>query len=137
MAEYYLTHWGVKGMKWGVKRAEKKAAKQAAKKMRKPDPEDYHDDYKKAHDNKSVKLMSDKELRERNNRLQMERQYADLNKKKSKGKQAVNAYIATAGLIAGVATATATYSKYGNKALDKIGPKMVRGLNDFVIDNVH
>lgn len=40
-----------------------------------------HEDYKRAHDKPDVKSMSDKELRERINRLQMEKQYKQLTKR--------------------------------------------------------
>ena len=87
--DYYLAHHGVKGMKWGVRKKRPEA----------------HEDYKRAHSGKSVRDMSDKELREANNRLQMERQYADLTKKKNKGQAAVKTFIATVGTAAAVVTA--------------------------------
>ena len=55
MQNRYLAHYGVKGMRWGVRRAEKKAAREAA--------------------NKRLKEMSDEELKTRLNRLNMEKQY--------------------------------------------------------------
>lgn len=55
MQNGYLAHYGIKGMRWGVRRAEKKAAREVA--------------------NKRLKEMSDDELRTRLNRLNMEKQY--------------------------------------------------------------
>ena len=107
-----LKHYGVLGMKWGVRR----------KRV-------HHDDYQKAHSKKSVREMSDKELRERNNRLQMEQQYAQLTKKKSRGKQVITGIITTAGTLVALDNAYKTYSKYGNSALDKIGDWVLSGIN--------
>lgn len=110
-----LYHYGVLGMKWGVR---KDKAKGGLKK-RKSAP--VHDDYRKAHSGKSVKSMSDSELRSVNNRLQMERQYSELTRKTSKGKKVVNALIKTAGTIAAAETAYKTYNRIGKQAVDAIG----------------
>lgn len=118
-----LTHHGIPGMKWGVRRT--KAQLSRARKKR---SDNYHEDYKKVHDKKSVKYMSDKELRERNNRLNAEKQYGQLTKKSGRGKSLVNAYIAGGTTIAGLVTATAAYKKYGNQALNKIGDWIVNSV---------
>ena len=65
----YLAHYGVLGMKWGVRKNKTKGG------LRKRKSTPVHDDYKKAHGGKSVKSMSDQELRSRLNRLNMEKQY--------------------------------------------------------------
>lgn len=134
-----LQHWGIKGMKWGVRRYQNPdgtltaAGKKRQARLEQKQP---HEDYAKAHSKKSVQQMSDKELRERNNRLQMERQYADLTKKKSIGKKAVTAFIATAGTATAVATAYGQYKKLAkdalpavDKCLDKIGDMVLKGIN--------
>lgn len=107
-----LKHYGVKGMRWGVRRKRT-----------------YHDDYQKAHSKKSVRDMSDKELRERNNRLQMEQQYAQLTKSKNRGAKIVKAVIAGAGTLVALDGAYKTYSKYSNAALDKVGDWVLSGIN--------
>lgn len=112
--DYCLAHHGVKGMKWGVRKKRREEA---------------HEDYTRAHRKTDVRTMSDKELRETNNRLQMEKQYRDLTQKSGKGKKLVNSYIATAGLITGVIGATVTYKKLGGQALDKIGDFVVNSIN--------
>lgn len=112
--EFELQHHGIKGMKWGVRKKRTKTA---------------HEDYQKAHGKKSVRDMSDKELRERNNRLQMEQQYAQLTKKKNRGKQIVKAVIATAATLKALEGAYKTYKNYGNMALDKIGDMVLSGIN--------
>lgn len=110
--EFELQHYGVKGMRWGVRRKRT-----------------YHEDYQKAHDRKSVRDMSDKELRERNNRLQMEQQYAQLTRKKNRGQQAVKAIIAGAATLKALEGAYKTYKKYGDGALDKIGNWVLNSIN--------
>lgn len=126
MEKYELYHWGVKGQKWGVRRYQNAdgtltaAGKKRQSKM--------HDDYRKVHDGKSVKQLSDSELRARNNRLQMEAQYKQLTKKKNRGVQLVKAFIATAGTIAAAEAAYKTYSRIGNAAVDKIGDYVVKSI---------
>lgn len=124
----YLSHHGIKGMKWGVRRFQSKDGSLTPAGRKRYSQDDYHEDYKKVHDKKSVKYMSNQELRDRNNRLQMEQQYQNLTAKKSRAKALVQTYIATAGMITAAAGATAVYTQYakkgGNlvgKALEKIG----------------
>jgi hypothetical protein len=112
MEKNSLTHWGVKGMRWGVRRSKAQLAR--ARGSSKKASEDIHEDYKKAHSQKSVKSMSDAELRARNNRLNMERQYKQLTAKQaSAGKKFVT------GVVVGAATpiATAYASKYMKKGI--------------------
>jgi hypothetical protein len=118
--EYELKHWGIKGMKWGVRRYQNKdgSLTPAGKKRRKSD--DYHEDYKRAHDNKPLSQMSDKELLARNNRLQQEQNYKRLTQKKNIGEKAVKAFIGTAGTIVAIEGAYKTYQRVGNAALDKV-----------------
>ena len=122
-----LSHWGIKGMKWGQRRYQNKDGSLTPAGKKRYD--DSHEDYRRAHDKKSVKQMSDRELRERNNRLQMERQYADLTKKKSNGKKIINAFVSTAGTITAVAGAYATYKTLADKGIDKIGDWVVSSIN--------
>lgn len=117
--EYRLYHHGIKGQKWGVRRfrntdgtltpAGKKRAKTLSdgarvKQIRK----------------KKISKMSNDELREANNRLQLERQYKDLTKKKSVGKKAVQTFITTAGTIVAVETAFKTYQRVGEAIVKKM-----------------
>lgn len=116
--EEMLEHHGIKGQKWGVRRFQNKdgsrtAAGKKREQSRSEDPA--HEDYTEAHTGKSVKNMSDAELRNRLNRLQMEKQYSQLTSTDTnKGKEFVSKSLKVA---TGVATATTTaltiYNNYG------------------------
>lgn len=132
MEKTELQHWGIKGMKWGVRRYRNKDGTLTPAGKKRYGDDDVHEDYKKAHEPKSIKSMSNSELKSRNNRLQMEKQYRDLTKKQSKGKKLVTSLVATAGTIASVGGAYNTYKKYGkealNKAVDVVGNMILRDL---------
>lgn len=74
--ENNLSHAGIKGMKWGKRRYQNPDGSLTPEgKLR------YHEDYTRVRDKKDVRSMSDKELRDRINRFQMEEQYARLSEK--------------------------------------------------------
>lgn len=111
MAELY--HYGILGMKWGIRRT----PEQLARARKKSSNKNIHEDYKKAHDNKSVKEMSDAELRARVNRLNMEQQYSKMNPNTvQKGKNFTSNALKTIGTVA--ATTTTIITIYNN--YDKI-----------------
>lgn len=116
-----LAHYGIRGMKWGVRRFQNSDGSYTSAGKKRKQKESVHEDYANAHSKKSVKSMSNAELKARNNRLQMEQQYANLTRKTNKGKQAVQTFIKTAGLLSGAMAAYGTYKKVGNQALDSIG----------------
>lgn len=109
-----LYHYGVLGMKWG-RRKKRNTTTQTRRKNRRVSEENMHDDYKRTRDGKDVKQMSDKELRERLNRLQMEKQYKQLNPSEiSKGKEFLSAAVKTAGTMAALTTTIITLNtNYG------------------------
>ncbi len=61
VGEEFLEHYGVKGMQWGVRRSKKQLTRSSSKSS-----------------TKSVKSMSDADLRTAINRMNMEQQYARL-----------------------------------------------------------
>lgn len=118
-----IYHWGIKGMKWGRRK------NKGTEKLYKEKTVETHDDYARAHSKKSVQSMSDAELRSRNNRLQMERQYSDLTKKTNIGKKIVTGLIATAGTLAAAERAYSTYKHLGDKAYNGIANKIMKSIN--------
>ena len=136
MDKNYIQHHGTKGMKWGVRRYQNKDGSLTPAGRRRQRQEDVHEDYAKAHSKKSVTQMSDSELRARNNRLQMERQYNELTAKKSRGKKVVQGFVTTAATATAVVTAYGQYKKLAttakpaaDKALDKIGDMVLKSID--------
>lgn len=125
-----LYHFGIKGMKWGVRRYQNKDGTLTSKGKsryasgnKNQNAHKMHDDYAKRHSKKRISEMSDAELRDRINRMQMEQQYSQLNKYSGKGKIQVDK-IVKAGTTVATLTGTAV-TIYNN--MDKI-KKIVDGL---------
>ena len=75
-----LYHYGVLGMKWGVRRAQNRVSRIGKKAKR----GNWSDDAKSAAEikTKNVKQMSNAELRKLNERTRLENEYKNLNKRK-------------------------------------------------------
>lgn len=128
-----LFHYGVKGMRWGVrksrptsggtKKSKKKSLfskmsdkKKKAAKAKEKSKEETQEPEKK----KSVKDMSDAELRVKISRLQLEKQYADLSRQTepvSKGKKFVEGIMTKSGENIGTQLTTYVMGTAVNKAL--------------------
>lgn len=106
-----LNHYGILGMKWGVRRTPAQLARARGRSM----TDEPHEDYKKAHTSKSIKSMSDAELRNRLNRIQMEQQYSRLSESNvNKGKEYAQKIIKAGTTVATVtATALNIYNNVG------------------------
>lgn len=112
-----LLHYGIKGQKWGIRRFQRKDGSLTPAGKKRYADDDYHEDYRRAHDSKSIRTMSDQELRNRLNRLQMEAQYKQMTASKlDKGKKIVADVLENAGKE----TAKKYVSKYMSKEIDRI-----------------
>lgn len=113
-----LVHYGILGMKWGVRRSPGQLSRSRGHKK----SDDEHEDYKKVHARKSTKTMSDAELKNRINRLQMERQYKQLTSKEtSAGKKFVNDVLRE--------SAKNVASKYVSKGITKLIDEAIHTVN--------
>lgn len=130
-----LMHYGVPGMKWGVKRTpaqlgRKKTSSSKSlfeKKKSKPKPKAKSESSKKetAPKKKSVKEMSDEELNAAISRLQLEQRYKELSPQKvSMGKKIaktiLNDVVVPAATDVGRQMVKSTLARAGNKTLGEV-----------------
>lgn len=120
-----LYHYGIKGMRWGIRRKLNKGGTSSKSGKKKRDDDiDAHEDYKSAHAKSNVKSMSNAELRARINRLQMERQLKDLSKnERSAGSKFVTDVLANAAKE----TAKNYVAQYMKKGIDAAIKKALSG----------
>lgn len=103
-------HAGVKGMRWGVRRSQAQLDRAAGRKPNKDDKDERGSKTKSKEESRTktggkTKDLSDAELRQKLNRLQMEKQYNDLTNPTNKGLAAAGKKVA-ANALKGVATTT-------------------------------
>lgn len=122
-----IEHFGVKGMKWGVRKKRKSSAR--------PHRKNASDDYRRSAElsRKPMHELSNKELQDLNYRYNLERQYAQYTKKpESKGRKfAKKAGTIALGTLSAVAIAGgAAYATTKIKNPDTL--KMLTGALNFV-----
>lgn len=94
--ENELYHYGVLGMKWGVRRTPAQLAKSNGKVKRKSEDNAKKSDMKKAV--KSRRTLSDADLKKRIERIKMEKQLKDLTAEEiSPGKKFVSEVLSSSG----------------------------------------
>lgn len=99
-----LEHYGIKGMKWGVRRSDEQLARARGRRKTKevsPDAERAKESFKKARKG-GPQALSNKELQELNKRLNLEQQYSRLTEKPSRlkrGEQMVKTVIGVGNTV--------------------------------------
>ena len=120
MTENELYHYGIKGMKWGIRKSRSRTGSSRKKRSK---TDGWSDDAKEAYriKKKKVNQMSNAELRKVNERRNLERNYKQLNPNAVKRGVAVVATTAAA-----LGTMATLYNNGSN--LVKIGQKIVEGM---------
>ena len=122
-----LCHYGILGMKWGVRRRRSKTGNPTPRK-RKEKIDTRSEDSKNVAQlrKKKVNQMSNQELQAVNKRLELETRYSDLSNKKLTGQKIVQAFIATGMTLGTIEVAARNYKKVADFVIDKIGNKVAR-----------
>ena len=120
-----LYHFGIKGMKWGVRRFQNKDGTRttAGKSRRK----EYSSDYTESRTKKNIRSMSNEELKKRINRYQLENQYRSLKPSVyNKGMSVAKKVIGTAAVIGGLyALKNAPVLAAGKKAVESMSDQLI------------
>ena len=110
--EAFLEHYGIPGMRWGKRTSgsTKAAKKSKSKKEEAPDDPDFAST--RATLNKPLRKVSNKELQELNQRLQLEQNYSKI---KNQNRPSAKVDKAVKGILAVGAAAGGLYALYNSK----------------------
>lgn len=121
-----LTHWGIKGMKWGVRRAPEQLGHKKSKKRK----NELSDDRKRINKlmEKDVQSLSNQELNDILNRLGSEDRYKQLTSPKTqkKGESWTKKTMSKVGVLASGAIAAGVF-KLGKKAVSALMDPIIEG----------
>ena len=132
MSNSELYHYGVLGMKWGVRKSDR----QLSSVRKKASKRGWSEDAKTAREirTKNVNQMSNAELRKPNERTQLERNYKQLHPSTvSRGFSAV----AKAGAVMGTALAIYNNANQISKIGKSVGGKIIDTVGDMVIKDIN
>ena len=122
--DYELYHFGVKGMKWGVRKDRKRGR------------DKWSEDAKSAYDikKKGMKQMSNAELKKLNERTRLENEYKNLNPNAlKKGLKFAGATVATMGTILALHNNSKSLINLGktasNNIVNSVGDMVLKDLN--------
>ena len=136
MEQNSLNHSGVRGQKWGVRRYQNKDGTLTnAGEKRVAKIENEHNQLTKSDTNsaqkRSIKDVSDEELRSKINRLQMEKQFSELTKnpETKKGKSVISDILMKSGQTAASTLTTAAFTYMGKQVIKKMaGDSVYNGM---------
>lgn len=122
MNEDCLCHHGVKGMKWGIRKARKASSFFSRKSKSGKNNQNKTETKSKSNTSKkkvNIKNLSDSELQGKIRRLQLEKQYRDLKRDEvSTGRKMVGDILKTSGKTLGVQVVNYVGGKAINKAFN-------------------
>lgn len=137
-----IAHFGVRGMKWGVRKATTRGSTPPSKRKPKAEGEGTASEHRQS---MGMHAMSDTELRNAINRIKLQREYAQLTapppKEKSRGRQVVENIIYGSAEAAGKKVLTGAFTNALNNVLppalreapkksktDEVAEKVLKGL---------
>ena len=123
MDNNYLQHYGVLGMRWGVRRARPKSS--SGSRFSRKSYKNSKELKKKSVEpkKKTIKDLSDNELRSKINRLELEKRYKELSgsdKQSSRGKKFVMDVLETSGKSSAIRFTTFVMNKGADKILSEL-----------------